>query len=159
MPDATKPVPVPLSDLRPVFSPATLPFDTSAECPACEDIIGQDRALRALHTGLNIKNLGYNIFITGMVGTGRTTSIKQLLEGLKRDDPAPEDLLYVNNFRNPDKPRLLHLPTGQGRVFVDVMDDLISRLQGHIPALLKSSYYTDKRDAIISPTRAARRNS
>jgi len=149
MPEAKTPAVVPVADLRPVFDPAAIPFETSAACPACEDIIGQDRALRALHTGLNIKNLGYNIFITGMVGTGRTTSIKQLLERLKKDDPAPEDLLYVNNFRNADEPRLIRLPTGQGRQFVEAMDELITRLQSHIPDLLKSAYYTEKRDTIV----------
>lgn len=149
MPEAKTPEVVPVAGLRSVFDPAALPFETSADCPACEDIIGQDRALRALHTGLNIKNLGYNIFITGMVGTGRTTSIKQLLERLKKDDPPPEDLLYVNNFQIADEPRLLRLPAGQGRSFVEAMDDLIARLESHIPDLLKSAYYGEKRDAIV----------
>ncbi|HQF98962.1 MAG TPA: ATP-binding protein, partial [Candidatus Aminicenantes bacterium] len=105
-------------------------------------------------TGLDIKNLGYNIFITGMVGTGRTTSIKQLLEGMKKGDPPPDDLLYVNNFRNADEPRLIQLPAGQGRSFVEAMNDLISRLQHSIPDWLKSPYYTEHRDAIIESQQA-----
>jgi lon-related putative ATP-dependent protease len=149
MPKAKNPAVVPVADLRPSFDPAALPFETSAECPACDDIIGQDRALRALHTGLNIKNLGYNIFITGMVGTGRTTSIKQLLERMKKGDPPPDDLLYVNNFRNADEPRMIQLPAGLGKAFVGAMDDLIARLQHSIPDWLKSAFYTERRDAII----------
>ncbi|MCX6565657.1 MAG: ATP-binding protein [Candidatus Aminicenantes bacterium] len=149
MPKAKKPAVVSIAELRPSFDPAALPFETSAECPACDDIIGQDRALRALHTGLNIKNLGYNIFITGMVGTGRTTSIKQLLERMKKGDPPPDDLLYVNNFRNDDEPRLVQLPPGFGKAFVGAMDDLIARLKHSIPDWLKSAYYTERRDAII----------
>ncbi|HQH46610.1 MAG TPA: ATP-binding protein, partial [Candidatus Aminicenantes bacterium] len=105
-------------------------------------------------TGLDIKNLGYNIFITGMVGTGRTTSIKQLLEGMKKGDPPPDDLLYVNNFRNADEPWLIQLPAGQGRSFVEAMNDLISRLQHSIPDWLKSPYYTEHRDAIIESQQA-----
>ncbi|HQJ43472.1 MAG TPA: ATP-binding protein, partial [Candidatus Aminicenantes bacterium] len=105
-------------------------------------------------TGLDIKNLGYNIFITGMVGTGRTTSIKQLLERLKKGDPPPDDLLYVNNFRNADEPWLIQLPAGQGRSFVEAMNDLISRLQHSIPDWLKSPYYTEHRDAIIESQQA-----
>jgi len=158
MPEVKTPAVVPVADLRPVFDPAALPFETSAACPACEDIIGQDRALRALHTGLNIKNLGYNIFITGMVGTGRTTSIKHLLERLKKDDPPPEDLLYVNNFQNADEPRLLRLPAGQGRLFVEAMDELTARLQSHIPDLLKSAYYAEKRDAIVEAQQARQKD-
>lgn len=154
MAEAKTPVTVPVEELRPSFDPAALPFDSSADCPACDGIIGQDRALRALQTGLDIKNLGYNIFITGMVGTGRTTSIKQLLEGLKKGDPPPDDLLYVNNFRNADEPRLIQLPAGQGRSFVEAMNDLISRLQHSIPDWLKSPYYTEHRDAIIESQQA-----
>ena len=149
MPEAKTPAVVPIAELRPSFDPAAIPFETSADCPACDDIIGQDRALRALHTGLNIKNLGYNIFITGMVGTGRTTSIKQLLERMKKGDPPPDDLLYVNNFRNADEPRLIQLPSGNGKSFVGAMDELIARLQHSIPDWLKSAYYTERRDAII----------
>ena len=154
MAEAKTPVTVPVEELRPSFDPAALPFDSSADCPACDGIIGQDRALRALQTGLDIKNLGYNIFITGMVGTGRTTSIKQLLERLKKGDPPPDDLLYVNNFRNADEPRLIQLPAGQGRSFVEAMNDLISRLQHSIPDWLKSPYYTEHRDAIIESQQA-----
>jgi len=154
MAEAKTPVTVPVEELRPSFDPAALPFDSSADCPACDGIIGQDRALRALQTGLDIKNLGYNIFITGMVGTGRTTSIKQLLERLKKGDPPPDDLLYVNNFRNADEPSLIQLPAGQGRSFVEAMNDLISRLQHSIPDWLKSPYYTEHRDAIIESQQA-----
>jgi lon-related putative ATP-dependent protease len=144
----TSPV-VPPSQLRPRCDPASLPFETSADCPACDEIIGQSRALRALQTGLDIKNLGYNIFITGMVGTGRTTSIKRLLERLEKGDAPPDDLLYVNNFRNADEPLLLQLPSGQGKTFSAAMDNLIEMLKHSIPDLLKNKYYTEHRDRII----------
>ena len=92
-----------------------IPYKTSDECKPCEEIIGQERALKAIQTGLDIKSLGYNIFITGMVGTGRTTTIKQLLEKLEKGEKSPDDLLYVNNFRNPDEPTLITLPAGKSR--------------------------------------------
>ncbi|MBM3293827.1 MAG: ATP-dependent protease, partial [Candidatus Aminicenantes bacterium] len=140
---------VPAEKLRPRCDPASIPYATSAECPSSEDIIGQDRAMRALQTGLDIKSVGYNIFITGMLGTGRTTSIKRLLERLEKSGRPPDDLLYVNNFRNPDEPTLLRLPTGQGRAFGTAMDHLVEKLKQSIPDLLKSPYYTEGRDAIV----------
>jgi len=143
------PVVVPLDELRRKCDPAALPYESSAQCPACEDIIGQDRALRALQTGLDIKNLGYNIFITGMVGTGRTTSIKQLLERLEKGEAPPDDLLYVNNFKNADEPKLLPLPSGQGKPFAAAMDDIVALLKRSIPDLLKNKFYTERRDAIL----------
>jgi lon-related putative ATP-dependent protease len=126
-----------------------IPYVSSETCPACDDIIGQERALRALQTGLDIRSLGYNIFITGMVGTGRTTTIKQLLENMENGAKPPDDLLYVNNFRTPDEPTLIVMPAGQGRLFATAMDGLVEVLQHTIPELLKGPYYSEKRDAII----------
>jgi len=105
-------------------------------------------------TGLDIKSLGYNIFITGMAGTGRTTTIKQLLERLEKGDQPPDDILYVNNFKYPDEPSLLFLPAGKGKLFAAAMSTLLDKLKASIPVLLKSSFYTDKRDAIVEEQQA-----
>lgn len=145
---------VPVEKLRWRCDPAALPFDTSSLCPACEEIIGQDRAMRALLTGLDIKSLGYNIFITGMAGTGRTTTIKQLLERLEKGDQPPDDILYVNNFKCPDEPALIFLPPGKGKLFAAALDNLLEMLKANIPEFLKSKYYTDKRNAIIEEQQA-----
>lgn len=126
-----------------------IPFETSDECEACEEIIGQERALKSIQTGLDIKSLGYNIFITGMVGTGRTTTIKQLLERLEKGEETPDDILYVNNFKNPDEPTLITLPAGKGRLFKEAMESLITMLKTNIPEMIKSKYYAEKRDEII----------
>ncbi len=137
------------AELRWTCPPADVPFATTSECPYCDEIIGQERALKAIQTGLDIKSLGYNIFITGMVGTGRTTTVKRLLEKLEKGDRTPDDLLYVNNFKVPDEPLLLVLPAGSGKLFAKAMDKLIEMLRANIPALLKSKYYSEKRDQIV----------
>ena len=131
------------------LSPEKIPYDNTEECQSCEGIIGQDRAIRSIQTGLDVKSLGYNIFITGLVGTGRTTTIKQLLEKLEKEDKTPDDILFVNNFKVPDEPTLITLPSGKGKLFLDAMEHLIEMLKSNIPELLKSSYYTEKRDSII----------
>lgn len=126
-----------------------IPHKSTDECEACEGIIGQERALKAIQTGLDIKSLGYNIFITGMIGTGRTTTIKQLLEKLEKGEETPDDILYVQNFKRPDEPTLIILPAGQGKIFKEAMRHLIEMLQSNIPELLKSKYYSEQRDHII----------
>ncbi|MGB8952063.1 MAG: AAA family ATPase [Candidatus Aminicenantales bacterium] len=140
---------LPVEKMRWRCLPESIPFSMSDECKPCEEIIGQERALKSLHTGLAIKSLGYNIFITGMVGTGRTTTIKQLLEKLEKGDQPPDDILYVNNFKYPDEPTLVTLPAGKGKLFHRAMENLIEMLKHNIPDLLKSKYYTGKRDEII----------
>jgi len=131
------------------IDPAEIPFKTSDDCHSCSGIIGQETALKAVQTGLAIKSLGYNIFITGVVGTGRTTTIKQLLDKLEKGKKTPDDLLYVHNFKGPDEPFLIMLPVGKGKLFQAEMENLIENLQLSIPEFLKSSYYAEKRDRII----------
>jgi len=135
--------------LRWTCCPEDIAVASSAEASPCDEIIGQERALKAILTGLEIKSLGYNIFITGMVGTGRTTTIKQLLERLEKPGPVPDDILYVNNFKYPDEPVLITLSAGQGRLFAAGLEKLITMLRANIPELLKSPHYTEQRDAII----------
>lgn len=131
------------------LDPEQIPFKTSEDCKTYEGIIGQERAIKAIQTGLDIKSLGYNIFITGMIGTGRTTTIKQFLEKLEKKEKTPDDMLYVNNFKSPDEPVLITLPAGKGRPFKEAMALLIKGLKTNIPELLKSKYYTEKRDSVI----------
>ncbi|MBS3819648.1 AAA family ATPase [bacterium] len=126
-----------------------IPYESSEECEPCEAIIGQDRAIKAVQTGLAIKSLGYNIFVTGMVGTGRTTTIKQLLEKLKKKEKTPDDILYVHNFKKPDEPTLVTLSPGKGKEFQESMDNLIEMLKRNIPEMLKSDYYSDRKDSIV----------
>ena len=137
------------AELRWTCTGEFVPFITTDDCPYCDEIIGQERALKAIQTGLDIKSLGYNIFITGMVGTGRTTTIKQLLERLKKEERTPDDILYVNNFKHPDEPVLVKLPAGQGRLFAEAMGKLIATLKVNVPSLLKSKYYSEHRDRIV----------
>ena len=144
--------------LRWKMDPETIPFASTDECKPCEEIIGQERALKAIKTGLDIKSLGYNIFITGMVGTGRTTTIKQLLEKLEKGEETPDDILYVNNFKNPDEPSLIMLPGGKGKLFKEAMENLIEMLKTNIPELLKSKYYTERKEAIIESQQKKQRD-
>jgi ATP-dependent Lon protease len=131
------------------LDPEKIPFESSNQCKACEDIIGQEQALKSIQTGLEIKSLGYNIFITGMVGTGRTTTIKQLLKKLDKGEKTPDDIIYVNNFKNQDEPTLITLPAGKGKAFKKAMTHIIEMLKINIPELLKSQYYSEKRESII----------
>jgi ATP-dependent Lon protease len=135
------------------LDPGKIDFETSNGCDPCEEIIGQDRALKAIKTGLDIRSLGYNIFITGLAGTGRVTTIKKLLDDLKKEQKTPDDILYVNNFRNPDEPTIIMLPGGKGKDFREDMERMIDMLKRNIPELLKSEYYTKKRDSIVEDLR------
>ncbi len=137
------------SEIRWQCNPKELKFKSVNELRICEGIIGQPRAIEAIELGINVKYPGYNIFITGPVGTGRTTAITKLLEELKAKKGTLQDLLYVNNFRNPDMPKLVDLPAGDGAKFKNVMVNLIQDLKTHIPQVFSSEEYQTRRQAIV----------
>ncbi|MDH4210018.1 MAG: AAA family ATPase [candidate division WOR-3 bacterium] len=125
-----------------------LKFRHLKEVSSCEWIIGQPRAIDAIKLGLNVKYPGYNIFITGPVGTGRTTAITKLLDDLKVKGEL-KDLLYVNNFKNPDMPKLIELPGGMGKKFKQALERLIRGLKTNIPDVFDSEEYQKRKQKII----------
>jgi lon-related putative ATP-dependent protease len=133
--------------------PESLPFKNTDEIPACIEIIGQERALKAIRLGLEMESLGYNIFVVGLVGPGRNTTIKCLLEEIDKAGKIPDDLCYVNNFKDADQPRCICLPAGQGKAFKKDMDDLIESLKKNIPLVFESEEYQKQRRELVEKHR------
>src|SRR5688572_3069173 len=106
---------VPIEKLRWRCDPSALPFETTDDLTPLEGMLGQERAQKALTLGVEIAKAGYNIYVCGVAGTGRMTAVQQILETRRKVGPAAPDLCYVSRFRQPERPRLLILPTGQGR--------------------------------------------
>ncbi|KPJ73802.1 hypothetical protein AMJ52_03095 [candidate division TA06 bacterium DG_78] len=137
------------SELRWQCNPKILKFKSIKDLSVCEGIIGQPRAIEAIKLGINVTYPGYNIFITGPVGTGRTTAITKLLEELKVKKGDLKDLIYVNNFRNSDMPKLIELPSGEGRDFKQAMFNLINNLKSNIPQVFNSEEYQKRKQNIV----------
>ncbi len=134
--------------------PNTLGIKTTTDIPPCKEIIGQDRAIRAIRLGLNMKSRGYNIYVSGLTGTGKTTTVKKLLEQVDSRGKTPDDICYVNNFHDPDSPTVLFLPAGQGKKFAKDMDDTILSLRKQIPQVYESDQYKNRRKEIIERFKA-----
>jgi lon-related putative ATP-dependent protease len=123
---------------------------TTADIEPQEEIIGQDRAVKAIKFALAMKSHGYNIYVAGINGTGRTATVRKLLEEFNVGGPIPNDLCYVNNFKSPDHPRLLVLPAGDGVKFRQQMADLISSLKKKVPAVFESEEFQAARNEIVN---------
>lgn len=150
MPEELKFKEVPVEKLRWRCDPSSLKLNSTDDVEACEGIIGQKRAICAIKLGLEIKSEGYNIFVTGLVGTGRTTTIKLLLEKLEKGEKTPDDKCYVNNFKNTDMPKVVSLPAGRGVVFKKDMENLIETLAKDIPGIFESEAYQRRRKEVVS---------
>lgn len=121
---------------------------TSDDVDPCCSIIGQQRAINAIRTGLNVRSEGYNIFVTGLGGTGRATTIKHLLEQMDHDRPGLQDVCYVNNFKNEDCPRVLIMKAGDGRRFKKDMGYLTNSVRKAVPKIYIADDYKDKHSRI-----------
>ncbi len=140
---------VPLEQLRWRCDPNTLAFETTEAVQPCQEIIGQERGLEAIRVGVDINSIGYNIFVTGLAGTGRFTTIKCVLEEIDVKEKMPNDLCYVNNFKNPDMPHMLSLPAGQGNAFKKEMETLIETLKKKIPLMFENETYLNKKKEVV----------
>src|SRR5690242_10385081 len=150
---ATKPAvrftELPAEKLRWRCDPARIPYETTAQAEPIEGPVGQDRALRALRMGIELAAPGYNIFVCGLSGTSRGGMIQRLIEQLQpRTEPGP-DRCYVNNFKNPDRPRLLTLPRGQANSFKKDMQSGIDFLRRRIPQVFEGEPFQRQKGRIV----------
>jgi lon-related putative ATP-dependent protease len=141
--------PLPVQKLRWQCDPKSLGIETTNDIHPTREIIGQERALRALRVGLEMDHDGYNIFVTGLTGTGRTTTIKRLLQDFEKKSAQMKDHCYVYNFKMPDAPIAISLPSGQGRGLKQDMENFIRELLRDIPAVYESQRYQQARKKIV----------
>ena len=109
-------------------------MDTCGPIPEHPEIVGQPRALRALEMGLSISGKGYNIFVSGDPGTGRSTAIKLVTAQYASDLSLLRDIAYIHNFLRPDSPVALAFMPGTGRKFVLAMKNFTKTLKEEIIA-------------------------
>jgi len=135
---------VPLDRLTVRCDPDSLGFETTQEVAPLEGTVGQDRAVRALEFGLGIDAPGYNIYVVGYPGTGRTTTLTSFLRQATRERLVPDDWCYVHNFHDPLQPVAVRLPAGIGRQLVQDMNELIEDCLRNIPGVFETQEYRDK---------------
>jgi ATP-dependent Lon protease len=135
--------------LRWICTRATLGISSMGDVIPLREIIGQDRALRALQVGMEMHHYGYNIFATGLPGTGKTTTIKRMLLDAAKRHVELTDKCYLHNFRDPDAPVVVMLPAGQGVQLKQDLAALLAELQKSIPAVFESRRYIEQRKSTL----------
>ena len=132
----------------------SLNFQCTDELTPLDHFIGQDRALEAIRFGLEVDKPGYNLFVTGLTGTGKASAIKSHLQSLVEDLERRErqrpisDWVYLYNFDDPDRPLALRLPVGVGKAFRLQLSEIPNVLKEEIPKVLQSEEYEERRRAI-----------
>ncbi len=140
---------LPIDKYRNNFDLSQVKCKTTKELSPLDEIVGQDRAVKALDFGLNIPETGFNVFVSGMYGTGRKSAVKKFVEELAKSKPMGHDWIYVNNFTNPYEPNAIRLPPGMGKVFKAAMASFIDEAKRIIPKVFESEDYINRRNAAL----------
>lgn len=136
--------------LRKICQPSMFKFASTAELKPVKRIVGQERAVRSLDFGLDMDMPGYNIYLSGPLGTGKTTLAKKMLDEKSAEKPVPPDWCYVYNFAFPDRPRKLRLPPGKGREFARDMTIQVEKMIKNIVKALEGEDFENKKSRILT---------
>jgi lon-related putative ATP-dependent protease len=138
------------NELRRACDPESLGFETTDQLAVGPNkVIAQERAVRAILFGVGMEGLEYNIYVAGPPKTGMTYIARTLIEEIALDKKSPTDWCYINNFKEPDSPKALALPSGQGKELKKDISDLISEVRVHIPEVFESEDYAQRREELL----------
>ena len=132
---------VKVEDLKFNCSLDDIDFKTTEDIQQSVGIIGQERAVSSIEFGLKMKHKGYNIYISGVSGIGKTNYAKYLINKNIKFNNNLKDWVYVNNFKNSNEPISLSFNAGVGKLFKKDIDDIIQKIQVEIPKVFESKEY------------------
>ena len=136
--------------LRRRLDPSRLHFESTEDVEPLVGTIGQPRALDALEYGLAVETRGFNLFVSGLPGSGRLTTVLDYLGALAAAKPAPSDWIYVNDFGNPDRPNAISMPAGRGTEFARAMEEFVEAARREIPRAFESEEYDRRQREIVA---------
>jgi len=142
---------VPADKLHWQCDPSIFDFECTKDLAPLREFIGQDRAIRAIEFGLSMNRDGYNIYVAGLTGTGKTSVVKTYIKKLveKRQAQRLEDWCYIYNFADPDRPQVLNPPQGKGKAFRDQISNLLQRLKEELAKAFSSQEYKAQRKKAV----------
>lgn len=147
---------VAVEDLRRECDPSIFSFSSTQEVEPLKGTIGQARAVESIEFGLGIKTKGFNMYIAGPPGVGKTSTVKEYIQMKAKAEPVPNDWCYVNNFSDSDRPLAISLPPGLGRNFAKDMDEVLEHARDEIPKAFESKEYEERKTRIANELESER---
>lgn len=139
---------VPVSDITQNIPADALAFEDTRSLEPFQGVLGQDRAVNAIQFGVAMQRPGYNIFVMGDTGTGRSSYVRDYLKSEAKRQNTPNVWCYVNNFANPREPDVVELAPDEAGTFSKAISELIDQLVATFPAALEHPTYQQKKSAI-----------
>jgi predicted ATP-dependent protease len=147
------------AELRSVCDPATLRFRSTAELPPLDGMIGQERAVAATRFGIAMRRAGYNLFVLGPPRTGKTTTMRRVLDRQAAEEPTPSDWCYVHNFAEPYRPTALELPAGRARELRAEMARLVEECRVRLPRAFEGEQFDRHKARVLEKLGAQQRET
>ena len=138
------------ADLRSICDPKIFKFKNTSEIKPLDGVIGQKRAVQAIEFGLNMKSSGYNIFVTGEEGTGKSTIVRDLISKHARTLPKPDEWCLVHNFKDDFRPKAIAVPSGMAVRFSQKMSKFVEDLKKDLPKAFEGEGYLKRLTGIKS---------
>ena len=146
------------SSLNNTFNVDSLQFTTTDEIEPFNGIIGQERALEAIKSAMQIPQKGFNLYIAGTLGIGKTAYALSVVNSLSEKLPVPQDYCYINNFENPNEPVAVCLAPGEGMEFKQDMNRFINSIITRINKELTGDMYEKEKKTIVDRYKRAKEN-
>ena len=144
--------------LKSTCNPNIFKFETTEILEPISAGIGQERGIKALEFGLNVDINGYNLYIEGPNGVGKTMYTKHYLDTISKKKKIPQDWCYIYNFDNPNEPIAVSLTAGQGKEFRDAMDRFIKDIKHDIKETFSNDDFEKEKSLIKQEYDAKREN-
>ncbi len=141
------------SALRRICDPSVFKFQDTSQLMPSRELIGQQRASEATEFGMAIQLDGYNIYMAGESGEGKTRYALECAQKHARLMPIPDDWCYVYNFEDSNRPKAINLPAGMGREFKKDMEDFVKVIEQEIERAFDGEDYETERSRIIKEFR------
>jgi len=151
---------VPVDKLRWGCDPKIFDFECTKDLAPLREFIGQERATRAVEFGINMTNAGYNIYVAGLTGTGKTSMVKAYIERVIKEREGRgetfdlDDWCYLHNFKEPDNPQIVSLPRGKGKVFREEIIDLLNKIRQGLGQAFSSEEYKNQKQKTVEEAQA-----
>lgn len=137
-------------DLKMICNPEIFNFETTDDLEPIHSGIGQDRGIKALEFGINVDINGYNLYLEGPTGVGKTIYAKNYLNKISKKKKTPPDWCYIYNFEDPNEPVAVSLPAGQGKEFRETMDSFIKDIRADIKNTFNNDDFEKEKSLIRS---------
>lgn len=144
---------VPIEQLKSKCESNIFPYETTEDIKVDRELIGQDRAMEAFKYGLSMKRKGYNIYVSGLAGTGKNSYSYIVAKEFAKNKNIPRDWCYVYNFNKPNSPKAISLEAGEGKDFKLEMEEAIKSIEEEVPKALNSKEYENNKNQIFNLNR------